>query len=83
MVGATEGTLPGQVSAGAFDVFVRAYDLAGEETWTRYVGTSEVDDVLAVRPYHVGVYIAGSTLGTFEGSTNIGSTDAYLGKILK
>src|SRR5439155_390261 len=33
--GFTTGTLPGQVSAGGPDIFVRKYDTRGSEVWTR------------------------------------------------
>lgn len=82
VVGATEGDL-GNETFGEFDAFVRAYDATGTELWTRHIGTAGVDDAFAVSQDRVAVYVGGSTLGTFDGSTNAGSTDAYLGKIIK
>lgn len=83
VAGATEGTMRGQMSAGGFDAFVRALDFAGDEIWTRYVGTSEIDDTFALVASDVGVYVAGSTLGTFQGEDSSGATDGYLAKIRK
>src|SRR3972149_9981058 len=40
VVGNTGGTLPGQTSAGGQDAYVRKYDPAGNEGWTRQFGTS-------------------------------------------
>jgi hypothetical protein len=82
LVGATEGTMAGQLSRGAFDAFVRAYDLDGGVVWTRYVGTSASDDAFSISPYHLAVYIGGSTLGAFD-LPNSGATDGYFVKILK
>lgn len=83
VAGATEGTMRGQASAGSFDAFVRALDFAGGEIWTRYVGTAEIDDTFALVASDVGVYVAGSTLGTFPGAASSGATDGYLAKIGK
>ena len=41
VAGRTEGALPGQVSSGDFDAFVRKYDRDGDEVWTRQFGTPE------------------------------------------
>ena len=81
IVGATGSTLPGQVSFGQFDAFVRAYDPNGAELWTRHVGTPGVDDGFSISPYGLGVYVVGSTLGAFEGFETLGSSDGYIVKI--
>lgn len=80
---ATEGTMRGHVSEGGADAFVRALDFAGDEIWTRYVGTSQVDEPFALAASDVGVYVAGSTLGTFRGAASNGARDGYLTKIRK
>jgi len=41
--GFTEGTLPGQTAAGSGDAYVRKYDSAGSELWTRQFGTPAFD----------------------------------------
>ena len=46
VVGTTESTLLGQTSAGGIDAFVRKYDSAGVETWTKQFGTSSNDYAL-------------------------------------
>ena len=40
VAGVTSGTLPGQTSTGGGDAFVRKYDAAGTEVWTRQFGTA-------------------------------------------
>lgn len=41
--GWTDGTLPGQVTAGGSDGFLRAYDLDGGGLWTTQFGTDASD----------------------------------------
>src|SRR5262249_23646618 len=43
VAGYTGGALPGQTSAGSEDAFVRLYDAAGNELWTRQFGTALTD----------------------------------------
>jgi hypothetical protein len=83
VVGATEGTMPGQTRLGALDAFLRAYDKTGAEIWTRYLGTAALDNGFAVSPYHLGVYVAGGTRGSFGASPSEGGTDAWFVKALK
>ena len=40
VTGFTYGNLPGQTNAGGADAFVRKYDTAGTEQWTREFGTT-------------------------------------------
>jgi hypothetical protein len=62
VVGQTEGTLPGQRSAGGLDAFVRKYDPAGTELWTRQFGGGGADVAAAVAVDDAGnVYVAGTT----------------------
>lgn len=48
VAGWTEGTLPGQVSAGGRDAFVCKYDTNGKEDWTRQFGTKAHDEATAI-----------------------------------
>ena len=80
VVGWTTGALPGQTSAGSRDTFVRKYDLAGTEVWTRQFGSSSVDQAFGVSVDSSGVYVAGSTSGTLPGQSSAGSTDAFVRK---
>ena len=78
VVGDTEGTLPGQTSAGgAPDAFVRKYDLAGTELWTKQFGTSSIDQARGVAVDSTGIYVGGVTQGTLPEQTNAGSQDLF------
>jgi autotransporter-associated beta strand protein len=78
VAGFTEGTLPGQASAGGFDAFVRRYDAAGNELWTRQFGSSGVDAAVGVAVDASGVYVVGRTDGTLPGQTSAGGDDAFV-----
>jgi uncharacterized protein (UPF0548 family) len=80
VAGETDGTLPGQTSAGARDAFVRKYDLNGNEVWTRQFGTSGFDAALGISVDASGVYVAGETDGTLPGQTIFGAGDAFVRK---
>lgn len=84
VAGDTNGTFPGQTSAGGVDGWVRKYDANGTVLWTRQFGTSGNDLVgafsggIAVAPD--GIYIGGFTNGAFPGAINAGGFDAFLRK---
>src|SRR5262245_52429037 len=60
VAGTTAGVLPGQNSAGGVDAFVRKYDSAHNEAWTRQFGTSGNDRAFDVAVDAIGnVYVAG------------------------
>jgi hypothetical protein len=75
----TQGTLPGQSSAGGADAFVRKYDAAGAEVWTRQFGTASGDFAYSVSVGSDGsVLVAGNTDGTLPGQSSAGSGDAFV-----
>ena len=78
VAGTTDGVLPGQVSAGGFDVCLRRYDADGEVMWTRQFGTSSDDWVASVAVDGSGVYVTGTTDGAFPGYGAAGESDVYL-----
>jgi len=81
--GATSGALPGQSFAGGEDdVFLRRYDPAGVEVWTRQFGTPGLDFPVAgqVGIDETGVYVAGFTDGTLPGQVNAGGEDGFVRK---
>ena len=81
VVGMTSATLPGQKSAGTIDAFIRHYDAAGNERWTRQFGTSENDFARGVALDRAGnAYVAGRTMGTLPGQQTAGGWDGYLRK---
>ncbi len=81
VAGVTRGAFPGQTNAGSSDVFVRKYDAASNEVWTRQFGTSSVDESHGVAADASGVYVFGRTSGAFPGQTSSGGSDAFVAKI--
>jgi hypothetical protein len=83
VVGLTDGTFSGQTNEGGDDVFIRKYNSDGDEVWTRQFGTSGADFARGVSADSSGgVYVAGSTEGTFLGETSLGHIDAFLAKLV-
>jgi WD40 repeat protein len=81
VAGTTRGALPGQSSAGEFDAFVRKYDTAGNELWTRQFGGSGSDSATGVSVDPDGnVLVAGSTRGALPGQSSAGEADAFVRK---
>jgi len=80
VAGQTDGALPGQTHLGDWDAFVRKYDAAGTELWTRQFGTSHEDVVFGISVDAGGVYLAGTTRGTLPGQTFSGGQDAFVRK---
>lgn len=76
------GALPGQVSAGGHDAFVRKYSHAGDEVWTRQFGTAFTDEAQGVYADTTGLYVTGGVGGdaALSGQTSIGGTDAFVRK---
>jgi Bacterial Ig-like domain (group 3)/SdrD B-like domain/Beta-propeller repeat len=81
LVGGGGGSLPGQTSAGYQDAFVREYDAAGNQLWTRQFGSTGLDNANGVAVDAGGVYVAGGLFGTLPGQVNAGSGDAFLRKL--
>jgi hypothetical protein len=82
VVGLTDGTFSGQTNEGGDDAFIRKYNSDGDEVWTRQFGTSGADFARGVSADSSGVYVAGSTEGTFPGETSLGRIDAFLAKLV-
>ncbi len=80
VAGVTAGVLPGQLSAGTNDAFVRKYDADGNDVWTRQFGTSSSDDARGIAADASGVYVVGYTSGTFPGQTSLGNGDTFVRK---
>jgi len=79
VVGTTRATLPGQTSAGSFDGFVRKYDAAGTELWTRQFGSAGAEGARGVALDGDGdVLVAGSTDGALPGQISAGGYDVYV-----
>jgi hypothetical protein len=81
VAGYTEGTLPGQTSAGFGDAFVRKFDVAGTELWTRQFGSPNHDEASGIAVAASGVYVAGWTVRSLPGQTSAGGfSDAFVRK---
>ena len=81
VIGQTSGVLPGQVSSGTVDAYVRKYDAAGTEVWTRQFGSFERDFARGVAVDGAGsVYVVGQTFGTLPGQVSAGGFDAFIRK---
>jgi hypothetical protein len=82
VVGGTTGAaLPGQISAGLADGFVRRYDRDGQEIWTVQFGTAAGETIYDMVASPDGIYIVGSTAGHFPGAQNLGIIDAFVHKV--
>jgi hypothetical protein len=71
VAGGTEGTLPGQHTAGAVDAFVGRYDTNGVQVWMRQFGTAGVDEILAIAVDDTGIYVAGDTQGALSAQSGV------------
>ena len=81
VAGYTDGYAPGPDTGGRRDAFVRKYDSAGSELWTRQFGTPSGDDAHGVAVDAGGnAYVAGRTPGTLPGQTPAGGYDAFVRK---
>lgn len=80
VVGTTDGTMPGEVSAGGVDAFVQRYTRAGDLKWTRQFGTAAVDIPQSVAADGGGIYVVGGTDGALPGQTSAGLRDAFVRK---
>jgi hypothetical protein len=82
VAGFVAGTLPGQVSAGGADMFVRKYDSNGSVVWTRQFGTPANDTarVKRVSTSGRGVFLAGTVASgqALPGQTSAGGLDAFV-----
>jgi hypothetical protein len=78
--GTVEGALPGWISAGSWDGFVRRYDEDGNEVWTRQFGTEDFDGVFGAAADDDAVYVVGQVFGALPGQQSSGSWDAFVRK---
>jgi len=73
-----DAPLPGQVSLGGEDAFVRKYDSDGNVVWTRQFGSAGNDEAHGIFVDSTDVYIGGFTTGTFSGEVSNGGVDAFI-----
>jgi uncharacterized protein (TIGR03437 family) len=83
VVGSTAGALQG-ANAGGADIFVRKYDPAGNELWTRQFGGSGAtdDQATAAAVDDTGLYVTGFVAGLLPGQAGAGGVnlDAFVRK---
>lgn len=73
--------LPGAVSIGVTDVFVRKYDASGNELWTRQFGTPMSEEGRKVLvDSSANVFVVGSTVAALPGQTFAGGADVFIRK---
>jgi len=81
LTGETSGDLGGNPNAGGpADVFLIKCDSAGNQLWSRVLGSS-ADDVgtgVAVNDNNGYIYAIGNTFGNFDGNLNAGGSDLFL-----
>ncbi len=80
VAGSTYGALPGEISSGVWDAFVRKYDSQGNTLWTRQFGTTGNDYGRAIAVDGSNIYVAGQTKGAFPGLTSAGQADCFVRK---
>jgi hypothetical protein len=79
VAGVTDGTFPGATNAGHEDAFLQKYDTNGNLLWTQQFGTANQDVADGVAVDSTGVYVAGSTAGSLDG-TAAGMLDGFVRK---
>lgn len=77
--GLTSGALPGETSAGGYDVFVRKYDHEGNVVWTDQFGSSADDNLDGIATQRGRVVVVGQVIdGALPGQIRGGSWDAFI-----
>ena len=76
--GFTDAAFPGQIGGGGRDAFVRRFSLDGEAIWTKQFGTAGNDQAIGIALDDNGLYVAGSTDGTFFDQVGAGAADTFV-----
>lgn len=78
--GETDGTFPGQSSAGGRDFFLAKVDVQGNPQWVRQFGTalSDTSSLGAVAVDGTGVYVVGKARAPLPGQTGLASVDGFV-----
>jgi chitodextrinase len=81
VTGNTRGNLDGETNAGNQDIFLAKYNSSGSRIWTKLLGTTtnEFGRKLAVDTGG-NAFMCGNSLGSLDGQTNVGLSDAYVTK---
>ena len=76
--GVSNGNLEGVSNPNNYDQFVSKYAADGTRLWTRFVGTSSVQSVIAGADG--SVLVSGSTYSNLDGEINHGNEDGFITK---
>lgn len=74
------GELPGQTREGNHDAFIRKYDAAGNEAWTRQFAGAGFTEIRGIAVDGTGVYVCGLVTGNLPGLPPGGSNAGFLRK---
>lgn len=81
VAGRTGGALAGQNPAGESDAFLRKYDPAGTELWTRQFGNARATIASGLAVDGAGsIYVVGATGAALPNQSAFGQNDAFLRK---
>ena len=76
IAGHGNAAINGQTLSGSYDMVVMRMTNTGTTSWTRMIGSSSLENVNDVTiDSNDNVYIAGRTIGTFDGNSNAGNND--------
>jgi len=83
IVGFTTGEFDGQTNAGNHDIFLTWFNADGTKRGSHIWGSTTHDEAYGVAVDKKGsVYVVGTTLGAFDGQTNLGSRDVFITKFI-
>lgn len=80
VLGVTFEALPGQTGSGGSDIFLKKFDSAGREIWTRQFGTPTNDYAFSACADSSGVFVAGVTYGQLSPLCGLGGAEAFVRK---
>ena len=81
VAGYTQGALVGAASAGNMDMFAARLDAAGQVQWVRQWGSASNDQAYGLALDSFGnAFIAGDTIGDFDGNVSAGNDDMSITK---
>jgi hypothetical protein len=78
--GRSNGTLPGESSAGAYDAVIGRFTIDGAPDWSAQFGTGGDDGVEALAAGPGGLYAAGYATDALAGQTSAGGRDPFVRK---
>lgn len=81
VTGYTFGVFPSQNKRGQYDIFAAVYDMEGNTTRTYQFGTSSDDYAKGIFVNEEGLFVTGSTLGTFPNQTRSKGYDLFIAEL--